>query len=103
MDAMDVYIVDESIGLKSITRRPTKIIPMMTKAVSQNQEKIFTKRRCTGTRCRKRNILDLKFMNALFSHQFRYPARLRAQDNLRVSRWIPENSSLVMIHWAMHK
>jgi hypothetical protein len=74
MDATDAYIVDGSIGLESMTRRPTKIIPMMTKAVTQNQEKIFTKRRCTGTRSRKRNTLDLQFIDAFFSRQFRYLA-----------------------------
>src|SRR3977135_2349847 len=69
MDATDAYIVGESIGLKSIiTWRPTKTTPMMTKAVTQNQEKILTKRRCTGTRSRKRNMLDLKFMNTFFSY-----------------------------------
>src|SRR6266404_8033619 len=70
-DATDVYILDESIGLKSITRRPTNKMPMMTKAVTQNQEKIFKKRRCTGTRSRKRNTLDLEFINAFFSQ---YPS-----------------------------
>src|SRR5437868_8689584 len=71
-DATDVYILDESVGLKSITRRPTNKMPMMTKDVTQNQEKIFRKRRCTGTRSRKRKTLDLKFINAFFSHQSRY-------------------------------
>src|SRR6267142_5538874 len=70
-DATDVYILDGSVGLKSITRRPTNKTPMMTKAVTQNQEKIFRNRRCTGTRSRKRKNLDLKFINA-FSHQPRY-------------------------------
>src|ERR1700731_3406187 len=74
MDATDPYIGDESIDLKSMTRRPAKITPIMTKAVTQNQEKTFTKRRYTGTRSRKRNILDLKFINAFFLHQLRYPA-----------------------------
>jgi hypothetical protein len=71
MDATDPYRGDESIDLKSMTRRPTKMIPMMTKAVNQNQEKTFTKRRYTGTRFRKRNTLDLKFINAFFFHQLR--------------------------------
>src|ERR1700738_3299505 len=88
MYVTDAYIVDESIGLKSMTRRPMKIIAMMTKAVTQNQEKIFTKRRCTGTRSRKRKTLDLKVLKAFFSHQPRYPAGLGAKANLeRVIRY----------------
>src|SRR5712672_632099 len=70
-EATDVYILDESVGLKSITRRPTNRMLMMTKAVTQNQEKIFKKRRCTGTRSRKRKTLDLEFINAFFSQ---YPS-----------------------------
>src|SRR3981189_567237 len=70
-DATDVYILDESVGLKSITWRPTNKMPMMTKAVTQNKEKIFRNRRANGTRPRKRKTLDLKFINA-FSHQPRY-------------------------------
>src|SRR6267378_8053600 len=69
-EATDVYILDESVGLKSITRRTTNRMLMMTKAVTQNQEKIFKKRRCTGTRSRKRNTLDLEFINAFFSRTF---------------------------------
>jgi len=50
---------------------------MMTKAVTQNQEKIFKKRRCTGTRLRKRNTLDLEFINAFFSQYLHQAARLQ--------------------------
>src|SRR6266436_6599916 len=104
MDATDAYILDDSIGLKSITRRPTKIIPMMTNAVTQNQEKIFTKRRCTGTRSRKRNTLDLKFIDAFFSHQFRYAARLGAPANPQAGRYVPvEQQRVIIIPWAMHR
>src|SRR6202035_1258473 len=77
MEVTAAYIVDEPIGRKSMTRRPTKIIPMMTKAVAQNQEKIFTKRECTGNRSRKRNTPDVKFISAFFGGQFRYSVWIR--------------------------
>src|SRR5260370_15579839 len=101
MDATDAYILDDSIGLKSITRRPTKIIPMMTNAVTQNQEKILTKRRCTGTPSRKRDTLDLKFIDAFLSHQFRYAARLGAPDNPPTGPYLaPEAARVIIIPCA---
>jgi hypothetical protein len=36
IDATDAYMVDGSIVLESMTRRPTKTMLMMTKAVTQN-------------------------------------------------------------------
>src|SRR5712671_3511689 len=101
-DATDVYMLDESVGLKSITRRPTNRMLMMTKAVTQNQEKIFKKRRCTGTRSRKRNTLDLEFINAFFSQYLHQAARLQADP--QAGRYLSvEPQRVIAIPWAMHR
>src|ERR1700704_116140 len=77
----------------------------ITRASSQNQRKIFTKSRCTGTRERKRTTLDLSFNGANASSagqpslSVRQPAfRCRAGGSvvigtatlhLRVFHWLP--------------
>src|ERR1700736_6043455 len=70
-------------------------MPMMTKAVSQNQQKIFRNSRCTGTRSRKRSAINFKFVpfSSLF-YAISWPG-VSCGD----SRIAPR----VIILWAMHR
>jgi len=73
----DVYILDESIGLKSIKRRPTNKMPMMTRPSPRTGER-FSEEAVHGYAIPKAEELDLKFINAFFSHQASIPAKLGA-------------------------